>query len=146
VAVLLGNLATMTTDGAWNSEVSCSLCLYPYIQSVVVSLWNNTEMVRKHTMLSPRKTTDDFWNPGLACKLQANTQQLYHLLTCYKKIIKQFSKFNDGIVWLLMLLLSTYSSISGDWLYLKCQVFGILHFSHRNIITIIIVKCLKTSV
>ena len=100
-------------------------------------------------MLSPRKTTDDFWNPGVACNLQANTGQLYQLLTHYKKIIKQFSKFNDGVVRLLMLLLlllPTYSSVSSDWLYPKCQVFRILYFSHRNIITIIIVKCLKTSV
>jgi len=36
---------------------------------------------------------------------------------------------------------------SSDWLYLKCQVFRILYFSHRNIITIITtVKCSKTSV
>ena len=103
-------------------------------------------MVSKHTILSPRKTTDDFWNPGVARNLQANNGQLYQPLTHYKKIIKQFSKFNDGVVRLLMqLLLSTYSSVSSDWLYLKCQVFRILYFSHRNIITIIIVKCLKTS-
>jgi len=88
----------MTTDDFWSSEVACSLCLYPYVQSVVVSLRNNTEMVRKHTMRSPRKTTDDFWNPGVACNLKANTGQLHQLLTHYKKITKQFSKFNDSVV------------------------------------------------
>jgi hypothetical protein len=106
-------------------------------------------MVRKHTIRSLRKTTDDFWNPGVACNLQACHGQLYQLLTHYKKIIKQFSKFNDGVVRLLMpllLLLSTYSTVSSNWLYLKCQVFRISYFSRRNIITIIRGKCLKTSV
>lgn len=134
----------MTTDDFWSCKVACNLCLHPYVQSVVVSLWNNIEIIRKHIPQSPRKKTNDFWNPVQGCNLYANTGQLDQLLFCVTK--KKISKFNDGVVLLLpLMLLSTDSSVSRAWLCPKHWVLSILYFCH-TITTMLILKWVKTSV